>query len=89
VTHGHAGFTELTWLAFAHSMTRGEPSTIFGGARKSDRATNIRRPRGRRPAAQSPATSVAADRHRNLQTDRIVDIPLPLQYWRSYVAFHF
>jgi hypothetical protein len=57
--------------------------------RKNDRATNIRRPRGRRPAAQSPPISVAADRQRNLQTNRIVEIPLPFQYWRSYLPFHF
>jgi len=39
--------------------------------------------------AKSPARSVAADQQRNLQADRIVEIPLPFQYLRSNVAFHF
>jgi hypothetical protein len=39
--------------------------------------------------AKSPARSVAADQQRNLHADRIVEIPLPFQYLRSNVAFHF
>jgi hypothetical protein len=39
--------------------------------------------------AKSPALSVAANHQRNLQAERIVEIPLRFQSVRSNVAFHF
>jgi len=39
--------------------------------------------------AKSPALSVAAHQQRNLQADRIVEIPLPFTTCARTVVFHF